>query len=281
MSQISWSKLELKKASTVRKEIQDAIKIFDAAVAEKDLDLVESIRSQFEARIEELEEFFTDNDDDDRAVLFKKQEAELRKTLQTSAPMAKPTPTKSSTGLMQSTLDGGGGFGPTHYESPTVKTPAVGMGRDVTPQKASWNSGTSLNSSRIVPGGSKGSSSKKKKTPTKPLYSWEKGPTSPKNLDRQPISSDHGEFIPSIEDGFYEKRNATPSSTKFIDFQVVMTAENYEEMMKRRRRQKADLRHSARFAKQKIVETPYLNASTPYVDQKSITGALYRGQSLV
>ncbi|GMH73241.1 hypothetical protein TL16_g06131 [Triparma laevis f. inornata] len=271
MSQISWSKLELKKASTVRKEIQDAIKIFDAALSSKDQDMIDSIRSQFELRIEELEEFFTDNDDDDRAVLFKKQEAELRKALQkapTSAPMHKPTPTKSSNALMQST----------HYESPTIKTPAPGFGKDITPQKASWNSGTSLNSSRMVPGGS---STKKKKTPTKPLYSWEKGPTSPKNLDRTPISSDHGEFIPSIEDGFYEKRNATPSSTKFIDFQLIMTAENYEEMMKRRRKQKADLRHTARFANKKVAETPYLNASTPYVDQKAITGALYRGQSLV
>ena len=206
------------------------------------------------------------------------QRARLRHALQSaplSSPTHKPTPTKSSTGLQnappQQSFDkpGGGRFGTFATPvSPTIKTPAMGMAA-TSPKKVR----TPVSSPKMK---SPTSSAKKRSNGGKPLYSWEKASSPAKTLDRVPITNDHGEFIPSLEDGFYEKRNAVPSSTKFIDFQILMTFENYEELMKRRRRQKADARHTARFTKAKAKETPFLNASTPFVDSQAIVGGLYR-----
>jgi len=281
---LTWSKLELKKASTVRKEIDNAIKKFEAAVEQKDHELLSSLRDAFEARIDQLEEFFGENDDDDRAVLFEKQRARLRHTLQSAplqSPTHKPTPTKSSTALANAPgtfAPGGGRFGTFAPDpvrtSPTIKTPATGMAATTSPKKKSMGRSPMSPMSSTT----KSPTSSAKKKSTKPLYSWEKTASSKKSKpkDRTIITNDHGEFIPSLEEGFYEKRNAVPSSTKFIDFQVVMTQENYEELMKRRRRQKADARHTARFTSKKVAETEYLNVGTPYVDKGSIVSGLYR-----
>jgi hypothetical protein len=110
----------------------------------------------------------------------------------------------------------------------------------------------------------------------KPLYKWEKPEETPPPKERVAIESPHGEFIPSVSPGFYELRNATPSSTKFIDFQVVLSDQDYEDLLTRRRRLNAEAKHTLRFANKKTAETPYLNASTPFVDVGKVQRSLYR-----
>ena len=120
------------------------------------------------------------------------------------------------------------------------------------------------------------SPSKKVRSPA-PLYSWEAGATDvPPPASRSPLQTPHGTFIPSLDSGFYELRGATPSSNKFIDFQLVMTANEYAELLSRRRMQLAGKRHMARFKTKKVEETPFLNASTPYVDPTVVMEGLYR-----
>jgi len=121
-------------------------------------------------------------------------------------------------------------------------------------------------------------STKKRTTPKKPLYSWER------SAEKQPVRerkgfqlSDGSEFIPSVTNGFYEKRGAVHSTPTFIDFQVVLTAENYEELLKRRRRKNAESLHINRFGSgQKKESGDFLASSSPYMDPKRIEDSLYR-----
>ena len=238
-----------------------AIKAFTAAISAPDLDLdmdlISSLRESFSSRIDELEDFFSDNDSDDRAVLFEKQRLRLRQALQ----MANPTPKKKAPDGTVSPL------------TTPVKSATLGSSSTTTPNSAHRNSAT-----KGMKSPASGSPHKKKsQTPPKPLYNWEK-PATPVQVEKErvAIASPHGEFIPSLSAGFYELQNALPTSTKFIDFQVVLTESDYQDLLTRRRRLNAEATHTARFASKKHAETPYLNASTPYVDVSKVQASLYR-----
>ena len=107
--------------------------------------------------------------------------------------------------------------------------------------------------------GLKKSPQRKARTPKKPLYSWER--SAEKELEKQKREgkkrgnityAETGElFIPSVCEGFYEKHGAVHSTPTFIDFQVVLSPENYEELLKRRRRKNAESLHVGRFGTQK------------------------------
>ena len=162
---------------------------------------------------------------------------------------------------------------PTPHMTPVVRTPATGMVSSPGSKGKTATLGSSSLKSTKSP---KSVSPKKKPKSPAPLYSWETPAFSAPSATRVPLSTPHGTFIPSLDSGFYELRNASPSSNKFIDFQVVMSATEYGELLSRRRMQAAGKRHTARFKARKVDETPYLNASTPYVDPNTVTGNLYR-----
>ena len=101
-----------------------------------------------------------------------------------------------------------------------------------------------------------------------PLYSWEKAPrprTATMALPhRSPLRvRDYGVFAPSSSiRGFYVRREGVGledddetinelstcvSPGTFVDFAIVMSADTYEELLKRRRRRMAEAQHKARF----------------------------------
>ncbi|GMI06524.1 hypothetical protein TrRE_jg2897 [Triparma retinervis] len=269
------SQKDLGKASSVQREVDDALRKFNSAMKSKDHELVASLRSEFEARIDVLEDFFALYDDDNRAVLFEKQRGRLRHAIQSvpsSSPSARPSPTKASQSIKSTTT-----LQPVHM-TPQVRTPATGM---IESPSAKGKSVTLGSVSKIK--SSKKASTPKSVSPRKntrspaPLYSWETAAVeSASPVSRSPLQTPHGTYIPSLDSGFYELRGATPSSNKFIDFQLVMTAAEYAELLSRRRMQLAGKRHTARFKTRKVEETPFLNASTPYVDPNVVQGGLYR-----
>ena len=53
-----WIKLDLRKASNVRKEVDDALRAYSVSIAAGDGEKVQSLRRAFEARIDQLEEFY-------------------------------------------------------------------------------------------------------------------------------------------------------------------------------------------------------------------------------
>lgn len=79
---MQWKKLELRKASNLRKEVDDAIRTLSQHIQKGDERQIEIYRAAFAERIDELEEFYLQHDDDERAVLFEKQRLRLRRALQ-------------------------------------------------------------------------------------------------------------------------------------------------------------------------------------------------------
>ena len=70
---ITWAPLELRKASNLRREVDEACKRFNEAIETGNKALEKELRRAFAERIDQLEDFYLRHDDDERAVLFEKQ----------------------------------------------------------------------------------------------------------------------------------------------------------------------------------------------------------------
>ena len=81
---ITWAPLELRKASNLRREVDEACKRFNEAIETGNKALEKELRRAFAERIDQLEDFYLRHDDDERAVLFEKQRLRLRRVLHTS-----------------------------------------------------------------------------------------------------------------------------------------------------------------------------------------------------
>ena len=92
---IQWATLELRKASNLRREVDEACKQFNEAVENGDSALVKELRRAFAERIDQLEDFYLKHDDDERAVLFEKQRLRLRRVLHSSAAHERPSPARA------------------------------------------------------------------------------------------------------------------------------------------------------------------------------------------
>ena len=60
-------------ASPLLSQVDEAIRQFKLCLENNDLSSSEALRDSFEARIEELSDFYSYNDEDSRAILFEKQ----------------------------------------------------------------------------------------------------------------------------------------------------------------------------------------------------------------
>ena len=170
-------------------------------------------------------------------MLFEKQRLRLRRVLQTAQQQGatKPdksagntpasTPARASKGRDRTEARSAGtpvGASPSYQETQVKKTPVSG---------AKTKMGTTP-----VP-----SSKKKTKKPISPLYAWER-PTEDSensNLARRPVITEHGQFIPSDRiRGFYEQQHQEVSN-KYVDFQIILSELEYQELLAKRRAQKA------------------------------------------
>mmetsp|Transcript_1758 Transcript_1758/g.1767 ORF Transcript_1758/g.1767 Transcript_1758/m.1767 type:complete len:389 (+) Transcript_1758:35-1201(+) len=79
---MEWSKLDLKKASVLRKEVDNALRLITQAVEKDDQNTLELLIQSIKLRSNEIEEFYAQNEDDDRAILFEKQRLRLRRSIQ-------------------------------------------------------------------------------------------------------------------------------------------------------------------------------------------------------
>lgn len=121
---------------------------------------IQALRDSFASRIDELEDFYGDNDSDDRAVLFEKQRLRLRQALQVANPSPKKAPAPSSPSAITTP---GGKSATLGSPSTTPKSATLGGRKSTTPKSAT----------KTTPG----SSPRKKKSPgpPKPLYVRAKG----------------------------------------------------------------------------------------------------------
>lgn len=78
---MEWMPLELWRAASLAQETKTVEAMFERFGRAGDESAVDALRRSIEARIDALETFYIDHDDDERAVLFEKQQLKLRKLL--------------------------------------------------------------------------------------------------------------------------------------------------------------------------------------------------------
>ena len=118
---------------------------------------------------------------------------------------------------------------------------------------------------------------RRKKRSSKPLYMWEvQDQRVEEAVERQRITSEHGTFLPTTLNGFYQKSPYLNAPETHIDFQVVLTREEFETLVSRRRQVKAEALHASRFRSKKDKKEVFLTSSSPYVEPDRLTENLYR-----
>mmetsp|Transcript_41866 Transcript_41866/g.111535 ORF Transcript_41866/g.111535 Transcript_41866/m.111535 type:complete len:293 (+) Transcript_41866:102-980(+) len=289
---MKWMKLELRKASNLRKEVDEAIRNLSAAIQRGDYEQIEMYRAAFSERIDELEEFYLHHDDDERAVLFEKQRLRLRRALQATNQAAAAMSREGT--MTASPKKEGENAPPMQNEVPDTPVDAGAMAVEdlgtPTPAKSALYRQTAQKSTP-VPGGrstpSKGqgsrsssvSSSTKKKKKAKALYDWEKRDGDEEQgaavMERMPIETSYGMFVPSHNiAGFYEQQQALSVSQQYVDFQVILSEADFQKLAARRRSKKKIEETIKKDSKES--DSPYLFSSMPYVDPQRVERGLYR-----
>jgi hypothetical protein len=116
---------------------------------------------------------------------------------------------------------------------------------------------------------------------SQPIYAWELANQSDaNNVIRERITTDSASFIPSSASGIYMcDSDVGGDSDELIDFQVVLSAEEFQVYVSRRRNAVAEKKHSERFIegpKKTADKRETLLSSTPYVDPQRIQNELCR-----
>ncbi|KAH8048951.1 hypothetical protein JL722_12186 [Aureococcus anophagefferens] len=156
---MEWSHLELRKASNLRKEVDEALRRFTSALEDDDPSDVEPMKRCFEARIEELEEFYLEHEDDERSILFEKQRMRLRRALAAAAPPPAASPARRAAAAARAS---GAAVPKSTVRSSVGFTPGYAAGQGAAPSTG-----------RPTPAPSAAKAPAKPAATPKPLYAWE------------------------------------------------------------------------------------------------------------
>lgn len=266
---MEWTRLDLRKASVLRKEVDLAVRLLTRATTEgedpaKVAELVESVQN----RIREIEEFYTQNDDDERSILFEKQRLRLRRAIQSVSVGKKSDAT------------------PSRPSAISIADPPATPASAVAPRK---DSSSALRGSPGAKPSGRGAVTASRTPPAsaskslQPIYNWEMANQSAGDSDadvvRERITTEAASFIPSNSLGIYVGDASSDSfaADALVDFQVVLSEEEFNVFVARRRNVVAEKKHSERFLdKSKPGDKSTVLASTPYVDPKRIQRELLR-----
>ena len=260
---MEWGALDIRKASVLKKEVDLALLSLEQA--KEDVGRRTQLLKAFQLRVDELEEFRSQYDSDERSILFEKERLRLRKAVQdatytTSATpsAATPGPGSSTTGRKSGTSGGGGGGGMTGVVKRISfnKTPAARR-----PKSREGSAG-------IVE-----ASALPSKTPAK-IYDWEDEGKAGAAEPRM-ISVDGNVFAPCREPGMYvsAREELDPSAAEeFIDIQVVLS--KHEVALLASRIHKQSDPQSSHFKSQ--ISSGSVHHNTPFVDQSKLLKDLYR-----
>jgi len=107
-----------------------------------------------------------------------------------------------------------------------------------------------------------------------PIYTWEENN---ERAERVPIEVGGATFLPSKQVGFYNRQDphhggfdTTPLPERYVDFQIVLSAEELTTLAARKKTLTSRVGQSPRGIK------PTLHSSTPYVDPRRIQRDLLR-----
>lgn len=273
MEFVDWQKLELTKASLVKKEVdQVTVRLQEAATNPAVPPPSAAFISSIQIRIQELEQFYLNHGDDERAILFEKERLRLRKAIQ---------PFYNST--TNSTVTGTGGHDNRSVHSAARHmsmnnsvnaggSQAVAMHNSNTASSAqSANTLVMRSGNASVSNKSQGS---KKATQQPALYAWED--RSEQRMPREEIVVDGVSFIPTPAQGLYARNMDREEADdilqdKYVDFQIILTQEEMTILAARKKAEKVD----AKLGKSMAASNSVHNA-IPYVDRKRIVQDMFR-----
>lgn len=324
---MEWEKLDLASAALIKKEV-DSILIMLAELGvpgvlsssmsvntgfssqEHSIDALLNIIPLIHDRIDELEQFYTDNCDDERAVLFEKERLRLRKALQQAISFSNSSKSvvTDSTSVSHRTSVASSKLHPNSASqsvAPSVSNQPIknNSPKAISPSN-SQNHPSSSNSVRssFSQTNIKSPTNNTQRLSPKPtgpgIYTWEnnvKGTMTPKT--RHPIAIEDVTYSPSPLPGFYirdsneyqnENENnfdqsrgpglssssifSSPSpSSKFIDVQIILTQEEMTALAARKR----SSRPGAKLFKSQAASTS-VHSTTPFIEPARISKELLR-----
>jgi hypothetical protein len=266
-----WSLLDITRGPGLPREADKVVRMhksllgrFERATTREDkenlLDALEALRASIENRIEELEEFYLQHDHDERAILFEKQRLKLRRLLHSDSIKSKLPKAASAPAYSPKP--------PQPPSTPAEKTPKRRV-RSSQKKKSSSKSNNavviksyereprlcySTNKSRKAQFQKELNLSRAKmKSRVEPIYSWEKG-----------------------NEGGRAAQHAKVQLFGPVEFQLVLTEQEFYKFCSKRRERAALLRHKKRNIKFQKKECKYLMMQGPYVDPTRILNSIYR-----
>jgi hypothetical protein len=197
---MEWTKLDIRKASVLKKQVDLALLTLKQSILEGELARRTALINSFVAEVDVIEEFRANNDSDERSILFERERLRLRKAVQ-EALSANPSDNvnrpSSNTSQIPTTTPGDNVFqfsnknntSSTKQQQPIINSPDR-------PRGAASNA--SLRVEQTIRAGNQISS------PSKKIYDWEDGGSS---KVRSEIDIDECIFYPAEEDGIYIRDN--------------------------------------------------------------------------
>jgi hypothetical protein len=258
---MEWQKLDLEKASLLKKEVDTVIsRLAEIVTNPVEIDKT-SLVSTIQSRIQELDIFYHKNSEDERSILFEKEKLRLRKALQpfyggssrdnrslaaseaVDRSAYDPTISNAQSSLSVSQLSKGGRAFSSSNKPPTTKSSAATI---------------SAKQSPISPGR---------------IYAWEDSSEKP---SRNSIEVNGVSFDPTPVTGFYTRAMGRKEaeymiSDKFIDVQIILTQEELTTLAARKKINRPD----AKLFRSQAAATS-VHSSTPYVDPRRIKHDMLR-----
>ena len=265
---MEWQKLDIRKASVLKKQVDLGLQALKTALHEGDGVRRAALIQSFLVQIDEIEEFRSMNDSDERSILFERERLRLRKAVQENSAQSSvvnnsTTQSNSSSPVMKSIAQ-------RNTEENNKSKMSVAFDGDGSPASPNKNSKGAMGKTGMG------------KTPSN-IYAWENGDV--KKIRRRPIAIEGTVFAPAEADGVYVKDDenvqdelgAGESKTgaggdKYIDMYFILTAEEVSTLASRLQHNKS---HDKRVFKSQTSSSG-VQHSTPYVDNARIENMLYR-----
>ncbi len=307
---MEWTKLDIRKASVLKKQVDLALLTLKQAFLDQDTAKKNALLSSFASEVDAIEDFRAANDSDERSILFERERLRLRKAIQESSavqvsgPSSAPASSHVFTGAAQMAA-----FSTPSQAYGSENRSAVKMGQGISTPAAPARApevtarGAAANASLNNPSPSKNDGTMAGQygtdmlshNPTKKIYAWEKGQTSEV---RRPIIVEGAKFLPAEKVGMYirdetigagrggsssgggdgasgESKSAasgTGSKQQHIDMFVVLTADEVNILASRLQHRKAS--DKALFKNQGAAKG--VQHSTPFIDQARVQEQLLR-----
>lgn len=252
---MEWQRLDIRKASILKKQVDLGLGALKTAVSDGDANMRSALIQSFLVQIDEIEEFRSMNDSDERSILFERERLRLRKAVQEYS--------------VQSTASGGTPSGSKHPFSGSSSSDKRGS------SDKKGVSFTTLDDLSESPRKKEGGIHVASGSPASPshIYGWE---SEKRVVKRTPIAIEGTVFAPAEQLGVYVKDGEDPTEEsktdeKFMDMYFVLTAEEVSVLASRIQKKSEDKSHLKSQASAIGVQH-----STPFVDSSRIESMLYR-----